>query len=300
MNNPFPERVRTIGIAAPASRADRNAYEASAELLRSFGIRLVEGRHLFEPEGKGDEMPYLSASDRKRAEDLNELIGNPEIDLILCLRGGYGSMRILDQIDWNTLRRRNLPLVGFSDITALHLAMSARRAGTPVAGQMAAALARSLQEESTFRAFRRALSVALEGKRAFTEHCPLTAIREGRAAGELIPVNLTLLTALCGTSDLPDLSGKILVLEEIGEPVRKVDRQLTQLHLAGILSKIAGLVFAQFTDCGEEELLLRLFRDSARFVSGPVLAGLPFGHEIPSLSFVYGERAEIRDGMLCF
>lgn len=297
MNNPFPDSVTTIGIAAPSSAADRGQYEASLELLRSSGIRTVEGGHLFTP---SDAPPYLSAPDDARADDLNDLIRNPEIDLILCLRGGYGSMRILDRIDWKTLRERNLPVIGFSDVTALHLAMFARNAGLPVAGQMAAALARSMQNSVTFRSYRRALHTALHGKTALTEQYTLPELRPGTVDGGLVPVNLTLLAALCGTPYLPDLAGKILIVEDIGEPVRKLDRHLTQLRLAGIPQKLAGLVFAQFSDCGDEPQRMCLFRDFARSVPGPVLAGLPFGHELPSLSFVYGEHAEIRNGTLRF
>lgn len=297
MNNPFPDSVTTIGIAAPSSAADRGQYETSLELLRASGIRTVEGGHLFAP---SDAPPYLSAPDDARADDLNALIRNPEIDLILCLRGGYGSMRILDRIDWETLRERNLPVIGFSDITALHLAMLARNAGLPVAGQMAAALTRSMQNPVTFRSYRRALHTALHGKTVLTEQYTLTELRPGMVDGGIVPVNLTLLAALCGTPYLPDLTGKILIIEDIGEPVRKLDRHLTQLRLAGIPQRLAGLVFAQFSDCGDEPQRISLFRDFACSVPGPVLAGLPFGHELPSLSFVYGEHAEIRNGALRF
>ena len=147
---------------------------------------------------------------------------------------------------------------------------------------------------------RRALHTALHGKTTLTEQYTLPELRPGTVVGSLVPVNLTLLAALCGTPYLPDLAGKILIVEDIGEPVRKLDRHLTQLRLAGIPQKLAGLVFAQFSDCGDEPQRMCLFRDFARSVPGPVLAGLPFGHELPSLSFVYGEHAEIRNGTLRF
>ena len=308
MNNPFPLHVKTIGIAAPASgiimtakvrrRPQPSIYAASCnsrKLLDSFGIRIIEGKHLFETPAP-DTPAYLSASDDARAKDLNSMIRNPDIDLILCLRGGYGSMRLLEKLDWDTLRQRDLPVVGFSDITALHLAMRSRAAGIPVAGQMAARLAEALADETTRLSFRRALSTAFHGKFAAGNPVPLTVLKDGSAHGPLIPVNLTLLTSLCGTPWLPDLSGALLVLEDIGEPVRKLDRHLTQLALAGIPQRIAGLVFAQFTDCGDAAERLNLFRNFAGTVRGPVLSGLPFGHDLPSFSFVYGERAEIRGG----
>lgn len=297
MKNPFPDQVQTIGIAAPASKADRAKYEASANLLRSFGLRVIEGKHLFDP---ADTPAYLSAPDKERADDLNELIRSPEIDLILCLRGGYGSMRILEKIDWATLRERNLPIIGFSDITALHLAMLARNAGTAIAGQMAASFANAMRNEETFCSFHRAVNTALHGKTVLLERLPLTGLQAGTGKGGIIPANLTLLAALCGTPFLPDLDGKILIVEDIGEPLRKLDRHLTQLFLAGIPQKLAGLVFARFTDCEDDAPRMALFREFAQSVPGPVLAGLAFGHEIPSLSFVYNEQAEIRGEELYF
>ena len=180
MNNPFPDSVTTIGIAAPSSAADRGQYEASLELLRSSGIRTVEGGHLFTP---SDAPPYLSAPDDARADDLNDLIRNPEIDLILCLRGGYGSMRILDRIDWKTLRERNLPVIGFSDVTALHLAMFARKAGLPIAGQMAAAL--FITRTTAFLYYLPVLMVSAIGTGIFTGLCAQLVSWRARRAGFL-------------------------------------------------------------------------------------------------------------------
>ncbi len=292
MKNPFPAEVKKIGIAAPASSADRVRYASSRQWMSERGIVLLEAEHLF----SGAPLPYLSASDEMRAEDLNRLIGDPSVDLILCLRGGYGSPRILDRIDWETLRRRRLPLVGFSDITAIHLAMLAKRAGVPVAGQMAANLSLSMRNDPTFRAFRRALDTAFHGKKRCSRSVPLEVLRVGACMGRIVTANLTLLAALCGSEWLPDFSGTILILEDIGEPLRKIDRHLTQLRHAGILGQVAGVVFAQFTDCGEPDIRRELFREFAERVDGPVLHGLAFGHEIPSLSFVCGEEGAIADG----
>ena len=296
MKNPFPRQVKRIGVAAPASSADRSRFASSGAWLRERGIELVEGEHLF----SGVALPYLSASDDDRAEDLNRLIRDPSIDVIQCLRGGYGSPRILDRIDWDSLRRRPLPLIGFSDITAIHLAMLAKRAGVPVAGQMAANLSESMKDPATFLSFQRALAVAFLGKKVFSESIPLEVLQKGDCGGRIVTANLTLLAALCGSEYLPDFSGSILIVEDVGEPVRKIDRHLTQLRHAGILGRVSGLIFAQFTDCGEEAVRRELFCEFAGFVNGPVLNGLAFGHEIPSLSFVCGEEGAIRDGRLLF
>ena len=292
--NPFPKQIRTIGVAAPAGSADREKYEASVRLIESFGIRVVSAPHLF---SETPHASYLSAPENERADDLNALIRDPGIDLIQCIRGGYGSMKILESIDWDVLRERKLPVIGFSDITAIHLAMVAKHAGIPVAGQMAARFAESMKDPLTHDSFRSSLRFALTGEGKL-EFSPLKVLKDGTCSGPLIPANLTLLTALCGTSYLPDLTGCILVIEEIGEPPRKIDRELTQLRLSGILDRISGLVFGQYTDCGTESELDPLFREFAQYVSGPVLAGFPFGHEIPSVTLPCGGKFTIRDGVL--
>lgn len=297
MKNPFPKQVKKIGLAAPASSADRNKFEISKACLHECGIETVQADHLF---AEGDFMPYLSASDDDRANDLNSLLRNESIDLIQCLRGGYGSPKILDRIDWDTLRNRNLPLIGFSDITAIHLAMLAKGAGIPVAGQMTANLASSMEDPVTFCSFQRALDVAFHGKWAFAESIPLDILKPGECRGKIIAANLTLLAALCGSEFLPDFTGTILIVEDIGEKLRKIDRHLTQLRHAGILGKLSGLIFAQFTDCEDPLLRRKLFLEFTEYVNGPVLSGLAFGHEIPSFSFVCGENAAVKDGFFCF
>ena len=292
--NPFPENIRTIGVAAPAGSADRAKYEESVRLIESFGIRVVSAPHLF---SETPHASYLSATETERADDFNALLRNPEIDLIQCIRGGYGSMKILDRIDWGLLRERKLPVIGFSDITAVHLAMLAKHAGIPVAGQMTARFAEAMENPFTRNSFQTSLRFAMTGE-GNLEFSSLKVLKEGTCTGPLIPANLTLLTALCGTPYLPDLTGSVLVIEEIGEPPRKIDRELTQLRLNGIFDRIAGLVFAQYTDCGSESELGVLFREFSQYVSGPVLCGLPFGHEIPSLTLPGGVEFTIQDGVL--
>lgn len=147
VKNPFPSSVRKIAVPAPAGIPDRKRLDDSLALLHSFGIETVPGRHIFAESGES----YFASSKENRAEDFNAFLHDPSIDLILCARGGYGSMQILPLIDWETLRRRNLPVVGFSDITAIHLAMLRKKAGIPIASQMAARLSAALGRQADRR-----------------------------------------------------------------------------------------------------------------------------------------------------
>ena len=296
MKNPFPPSVRRIAIPAPAGVPDRGALERSLALLASFGVETRLGAHVF----ASSEETYFASSRENRAADFNDFLHDSSIDLILCARGGYGSMQILPLIDWETLRRRNLPVVGFSDITALHLAMLKEGAGIPVAAQMAARLAAALEDAVTADGMERALHLAFSEDRAdFREIAALVPVGNARdTAGSLLCANLTMLSSMLGTGYLPDFGKKIVILEDIGEAPRRIDRALVQLELSDILARASGVIFGDFTDCGTQEELFRVFRRFAQTVPVPVYAGLAFGHALPSLSFVCGEAAQIRSGVL--
>lgn len=296
MKNPFPPSVRRIAVPAPAGVPDRVALERSLALLASFGVETHLGAHVF----ASSEETYFASSRENRAADFNDFLHDSSIDLILCARGGYGSMQILPLIDWETLRRRNLPVVGFSDITALHLAMLKEGAGIPVAAQMAARLAAALEDAVTADGMERALRLAFSEDRAdFREIAALVPVGNARdTEGSLLCANLTLLSSMLGTGYLPDFGKKIVILEDIGEAPRRIDRALVQLELSDIFARASGVIFGDFTDCGTREELSRVFRRFAQTVSVPVYAGLAFGHALPSLSFVCGEAAQIRSGVL--
>ncbi len=148
----FPDGVRCVGLAAPAGPVSRSAYENACRFLTGLGIRIAAGKSILQ----GELLSYVSAPAEKRVEDLNELIRNPEIDAVYCLRGGYGSVHLLDRLDWDTLRQRKLPLGGYSDITVLHAAMVSRHAGRAVSVCMALKLAEDARGAAFRRNFRRA------------------------------------------------------------------------------------------------------------------------------------------------
>ena len=291
----FPEGLQCLGLAAPAGKVAPERCQAACGFLTGLGIRVIPGRSVL----KGDILPYVSAPAGDRADDLNALIRDPDVQAIYCFRGGYGSVHLLDRLDWQTLKQRRLPVVGYSDITALHAAMTARRAGIAVSACMALKLEEDSASADFRRNFKRVWGLALGKRGPFRRIAALTAVcGPGEVRGPLFCGNLTTLASLCGTGFLPKLSGRVIFLEDIAEPVRKLDRTLMQLKLSGFFAGCAAVVFGNFKQCGRPAERMELFRRFGAEIGKPVFAGLRYGHCGRSLSLVCGETVEIRKNAL--
>ncbi len=303
--NPFPESIRKIAILSPAGIPDAGKIRQAVDWMKGHQITAVCGKSVC---ARGEE-EYFAADRNARAEDFNIALEDPEIDMILCARGGYGSASILPLIRWDLLKKRNLPVMGYSDITALHLAMLQQQAGIPVIGKMAADLPQWTCDSQTAESTRKVLA-RIFGHREELQQIRLSRVlpedsgesRDRSLSGPVVPVNLSLLASLCGTVYLPDLKNAILIVEDIGELPRILDRHLTQLELCGILDRISALIFADFTQCGTEEEMIRIYRRFAlRHPDTLFRQGLPFGHELPSICFQGGGSGTIReDDLFCF
>lgn len=294
--SPFPPSLKKIGLFSPAARPDPDAFPRTLAWIRSFGVECVCAPDIL----TAGEERYFASDDTLRASDFNFLLRVPEIQLILCARGGYGSAYLPDKIDWEVLRVRNLPVCGYSDVTVLLLAMRKKQAGIPVVCQMAAQLLRNASDRFTMDSMRRVLARAVGGEDPLPQKRFLEPVLGAfpPLSGPVFPVNLSVLCSLCGSDYLPDFRGAILVLEDIDEEARKIDRMLLQLELNGILDAVAGVVFAYFTgECGSTEDRARIFRRFARRHPGTAFfSGLPFGHELPTLSFLFGQDVCIDAG----
>ena len=293
---PFPDTIRKIGICTPSKLVEPEQIAVAAALLEKWGIAYTLAPDALTP---GEE-DYFAADAEKRAAGFNALLRDESIDLILCSRGGYGAAYLLPLIDWDLLKKRNLPVVGYSDVTALHLAMLARSAGKPVAARMAAHLPDIAADPFSCESMRHALAGTPEKTAQLTPVIPSVI---SSVTGNFVPANLTVLASLCGSEWLPDWSGKILAPEDIDEEPRKIDRMLLQLELAGIFDSVAAVVFAGFSgDCGTPEERKRIFRRFAdRHPDTPFFEGLTFGHALPSLSFAVGKSVTIRnDGLMTY
>lgn len=268
---PAPRPGARVALVAPAGplRGQRDLDHAIAN-VRALGWQPVVGEHALASDG------YFAGRDDLRLADFNRAARDESVDMIWCVRGGYGAMRLLDGIDYAALRRTPRPIVGFSDITALHAAIGPRADLVTYHGPTARG------ELTDFS--RRSLQLALAGEDPFTEGAAMRALFPGRATGPLVGGNLALLTALCGTAYAPGYEGAILVLEDVNEAVYRIDRMLVQLRLAGALGRCAGIVFGAFTAAPEEETgggarrLDDVLAETARALRVPCVCGAPVGH----------------------
>ncbi len=274
-------RVALIAPAGPLG--DEAELECAIENTHALEWEPVLGLHVRE------RLDYLAGTDAHRVNDLNRALSDPSIDGIWCLRGGYGVLRILEMVDFEALRRTPKAVIGFSDITALHASICAKAGVVSYHGPTARGKLSAFSKSSLHRAVTRGVDSA--GAVEWSE-----VLVGGAARGRLAGGNLAVLMALAGTSFFPNLEGSILVLEDVNEPVYRIDRMLRHLLLTGALSGVAGLVFGAFTERGDADdsaSLARVLRETAEAVRVPCLAGAPIGHIDEQWTLPIGAVAEL-------
>ena len=236
---PFLLPGDTIGLVCPAGYMQREKTLSCIRTLQLWGYRVEVGSTV-----GGDSGNYFSGTDSQRLADLQAMLDDPAIKAVLCARGGYGVGRIVDQIDFSAFRKRPKWIVGFSDITVLHAHVHARYRISTLHAPMAGAFNGEGAQSPSVQSLKR----ALQGKKA-SYSCPASPYnRTGKAQGELVGGNLSLLAHLTGTASDISTKGKILFLEDLGEYLYQADRMLYQLRRSGKLDKLAGLVVGGFTD----------------------------------------------------
>ena len=293
MAGPFPKAIRKVGIFPLSFGFQGEKYIATfRERFAGWKVNYVM------PEPATPEFRYMAATDEERARIFNSLLADESVDFLFALRGGFGAARTLPFIDWNMLLRRNIPVAGYSDMTAFIAAALSKGFKNGICGVMA---------ESTFgtpNVSRRRLSQAVKAMRNCIEgkvisvpfNGKYTTLRTGCVKAPIMAGNLAVLEALIGTAWMPDLTGHVLVLEGIAQNAVDVDRALTHFRDCGILKSLAGLVFGTFSSCKDPEFLPELFREYSSCQSGPSFYGLPFGHEFPAAAIRIGVETEISVG----
>lgn len=290
---------QTIGIAAPASgNWEQSTLEQSLDALRrwGFGVKLASVL-------TGERRGYLAGSDEARAESLNALIRDPEVAAIICLRGGYGSLRLLDRIDYAAMRDTPKIFLGFSDITALHVAFAQRSGVVTFHGPTLFGLAppggHAFNQEHCWKALM--VPEPLGTLPADPSNPYVWTIGEGRGEGDLVGGCLTLLCATLGTPYEIDTAGKILVIEDVGCAPYQIDMMFTQLTLAGKLQAAAGIVIGRAADIEPDTRrgyhpslsLDDVLQDHLAGLGIPVLYGLAIGHHGYQVTLPLGARARV-------
>jgi len=276
----------TIGIVAPSGPFPPERYQRGIARLQERGYRIRE----FLPPGPSR---YLAALDRDRSRALLEAFRDPEVRAIFAARGGYGAMRVLPSIDWRQVASTGIPLVGFSDLTAMHLALLAA-GGSSIHGPVVTQLGEQ-PPSSVERLF------SLLESDALPEPIPARTLVGGSARGPLVGGCLSLVSRLVGTPYLPDLDGCILLLEDVGEKPYKLDRMWTHLRLAGILDRVAGIAFGDITSCDEaDHTAMEVLEELAVSLGKPTLVGLPIGHGSINLAVPLGATVEFAEEGLRF
>lgn len=282
----------TIGVVAPASARRGDRLARGLEILQERGYREATGDHLYDKHG------YLAGMDRGRAEDLTTMFANPEVNAIICSRGGYGSVRMLEYVDWDVVRSNPKVFVGFSDVTSVHLAMERHAGLATFYGPMVVTHGAGLSQIAA-DTFWRLLTDPDPIGPLDTAGASLQTLVSGKAEGPLAGGCLALLAAAVGTPEAPDFEGRIVVLEDVGDPAYRVDRLIMQLRRSGILERAAGFVIGTVTGWEKEEdqagppaiTLDDVWRDLIAPLGKPTITGFPFGHVPNPLTIPLGCRA---------
>ena len=291
----------TVGLITPSTYvSDPDQLAAVARTIEYFGLKMKLGKNVRKREG------YLGGTVEERVSDLHEMFRDPDVNAVFAIRGGYGSPQLLDRIDYDLIRRNPKIFLGYSDITAMHLAIHKRTGLVTFHGPMM--LARFTNYTRDW--FRKALFNAEPLGRMTTPpeqdplrpaH-PIRTMRPGRGRGPLAGGNLTLVATLMGTPFEIETRGRVLFLEDVGEEPYRIDRMLTQLRLAGKFDGVAGIVFGECSDCGPREykpsfdstLALGEILDSFfAKLDAPVFSGLTIGHTGDQLTLPIGVMATV-------
>lgn len=279
-----------IGVIAPAGPAALDTDKAIAWMrARGYSLRVFPG--VYEKDG------YLAGSDNVRLNDLHAAFTDSEVDAIICLRGGYGTPRLLDRIDFELLRNNAKPFIGYSDITALHLAISRYAGFVTFHGPMLNADLLGDKQKPTESSFFNMLrgQVTADSVLAHPVAYPLTTVSPGIAHGRLLGGNLSMIAATMGTPYEIDAEGAILFIEDINEPLYRIDRLLTHLRLAGTLHKLRGVLVGDVA--GVDTIALEgLLKQTFASLRIPVLAGWRSGHCDPNLTLPMGALVRLDAG----
>ncbi len=286
ISQPVPlKKGDTVAITCPAKKLPKDITDA-VNLLESWGLRVLLGEtvHASHHQFAGD--------DRLRTQDLQRFLDDDSVKAIFAARGGYGTIRIIDSLDFTAFARNPKWLIGFSDITVLHSHIFANFGIETIHGQM------PMNVPDGTKPSLETLRKVLFGEKVEYRYESVHENRSGEAEGQLIGGNLTLLVMMAGSASEMDYRDKILFIEDVGEYLYSVDRMMWNLKRAGILSGLKGLIVGGFTELKDNEIPFgqtaeQIIAESVKDYGFPVCYNFPAGHISDNLALVFGKKVNL-------
>ncbi|WEK37744.1 MAG: LD-carboxypeptidase [Candidatus Pseudobacter hemicellulosilyticus] len=282
----------TIGIVCPAGFMERERAQTCIDTLQQWGYTVKTGDTLGRETGN-----YFSGTDEERLQDLQQLLDDDSVRAILCGRGGYGTGRVIDQLDFEQFRQQPKWIIGFSDITILHAHIYSNFRIASLHAPMAGAF----NDGGADGEYVLSLKQALEGKKAHYTCAVHPDNKRGEAVGELVGGNLALLAHLLGTPSELKTKGRILFIEDVGEYLYNVDRMLYQLKRSGKLDKLAGLILGGFSDLKDTtrpfgKTIYEIIRELVAEYDYPVCFDFPVSHDTTNYALKVGVGYKLKVG----
>lgn len=293
-----PQRLKQkdlIGIISPASSPDEYLrVENGVKYLESLGYRVKIGKNV------GKNHGYLAGTDEERIEDLHSMFKDKNVKAIFTVRGGYGAFRLLDKIDYRVIKNNPKIFVGYSEITALQMAFFEKAGLITFAGPMVGVdFYDEVSPYTTEKFWAMITSNQKIGKLSFPEEQKMPFLNKGNASGRVVGGNLAVFAALLGTEYFPNMTGKILMIEDIGELPYRIDRMLNQLRLAGAFKKVKGIILGRFVDCNEHDAskktltLGEVIQHYIGSIKAPAIYTFPHGHIKDLITVPFGIKVNL-------
>lgn len=277
-----------LGIVAPARRVEPSELEVFTRLVESWGYRVMKGDHLF------DRQNQFAGGDEERASDIQKMLEDPGVRAIVCARGGYGSVRTLQHIDFSPLEKDPKWFAGFSDITVFHSYLNKFTGLESLHSPMPLTMGMD-SDPVNAEYFRK----ALEGEKLKYQWQSHPLCVEGEVEGELVGGNLSVLYSLNGTVLFPDLRNKILFIEEVDEYLYHIDRMIMNLSLSGVFNRIKALVVGGFTKINDNEQPYgkdhyEIIHEITDHYNIPVCFDFPAGHQKENRTLIFGRKMRLK------
>lgn len=281
----------TIGIVCPSGFMPLDRVKSCIETLQQWGYKVKTGNTV------GSQYHYFSGTDEERLADLQEMMDDEEIKAILCGRGGYGLSRIIDRINFKAFKKCPKWIIGYSDITLLHMHIFRKFGISTIHSPMASAF----NDGNNTNKYIQSLKKMLTGKKMSYSCLPHPLNQKGQVVGKLVGGNLSLLSHSCGTPSEPITIGSILFLEDLGEYIYNIDRMLQQLKRSGKLSKLNGLIIGSFTEMKDTIIpygkeVYEVILDAVKDYDYPVCFNFPVGHTNENYALKIGVQYELNVG----